>query len=42
MLGCRGNSGLSLDPGMINSGGVQSIESGLYTFFSAMTQRYTN
>ena len=34
ILGCRGSSGLSLLPGMINSGGVQSTESGLDRFLS--------
>jgi hypothetical protein len=34
ILGCRGNNGLSLLFGMINSGGVQSIESGFDLFLS--------
>ena len=40
MLGCRGRTGLSLVPGIIKSGGVQSSESGFERFFSVISGFY--
>ena len=40
MLGCRGRTGLSLVPGIMKSGGVQSSESGFERFFSVISRIY--
>jgi len=40
LVGCRGMNGLSVDPGIMKSDGVQSTLSGRLFFFSTVRKKY--